>query len=210
MAHFGSFVLMNPLASGTGGAGAGTNVLVPGNAAAVVARAAGMDFDVELVDADNVLLILPENSTADGIQTIAQQILYVFGVPATNDLGWLTVTAKGLLALADSSDAGGAPDYIPVVGTVVLTPSITRPVRILSSGRFLALNPLTTTFDSDGELAYDGIKNVRIVAPQWTDLSNTSWRWNVEVKPGPGQSWQGFTGSFTGAPGSTFNLVSLL
>jgi hypothetical protein len=129
---------------------------------------------------------------------------------ADPDIGWLTVVASGIEALADSSDSGGSPDYNPLVGTVVLTPSTTRPLRVVSLGILIAVGPVTVVFDSEGELSYDGVKDVRLVAPQWPDLSNTEWRWQASVTPGPGQSWQPFSGSFTGAPGSTFNLATLL
>lgn len=198
-------------AAGSSVSTAGSTVAVPGNAAEVVARAGGSLLTVEEIDASSVSLILPTFIDSDEeIDEISSQLLYVFGPVADIDVGWLTVTAQGILGLADSSDASGVPDYIPVVGTVTLSPTITKPIRIISLTQFIALAPFTATFDSDGELSYDGIKNVRIIAPLWSDLSNTSWKWQADIRPGSGQSWGSFSGSFTGAPGSVFDLASLL
>ncbi len=211
MADWGEFFVMNPTATGGEGGGGGTTVGVPGNATAIVARAADADFDVVFVDANTVTLTIPSSvSSQDDMYNIATQLAYVFGVVSSGDLGWLTVTAKGILVLADSSDAGGAPDYIPVIGTVSLTPTLSKPTRRISTGEFVPAAPVVATLDSDGELSYDGQKNVRILAPQWSDLSNTTWRWAFEVRPGPGQSWSPFSGSFTGTPGTTINLSAFV
>lgn len=204
-------ISVSPLVATGGGGSGGSNVTVPGNAEDILTRAAGAIFTVEEVDDDNVTLILPAFlDSEDDIDTLSSQLMYVFGPVSGDELGWLTVTAKGILGLADSSDVGGDPDSIPVTGTVTLTPGISRPIRIISTGQFLAVAPVVVDFDEDGELAYDGIKTVHLIAPQWTDLSNTTWSWTADVRPGPGQTWQPFSVSFTGAPGDTVNLASLV
>ncbi len=205
---WGSFFVSAPTHGSTGAAP--TVVTVPGNATEVVARAAGAAFTVSYVDDNTVNLVMPETADFTDMETIANQLLYVFGTFGTDDLGWLTVTARGILGLADTSDPGSAPDYVPIVGIVTLTPSLSRPVRLISTGEFMPVAPVTVTFDSDGELAYDGIKNVRLIAPQWTNLSNTTWRWIADIKPGPGQSWPGFSVNFTGTPGTIINLATLV
>lgn len=197
----------------TGGGGPGdavSTITVPGNASAIAARGVSAMFAVEEVDANHVTLTLPTTMDLADIDTLSSQLLYVFGAPPVNDLGWLTVTAEGILGLADSSDPDDAPDYVPVAGTVTLTPTLTRPVRINSTGQFLALSTVTVVFDSDGEMSYDGIKNVHLIAPLWADLSNTSWKWSALISPGSGQSWSSFTVSFTGAPGAIINLGTLV
>ena len=208
MASLGTFASV--VALGGGGGGGAATVTVPGNALAIVARAAGTDITVTFVDPNTVTVGLPAAVGYEQMMLLATDLVYVFGTVAANELGWMTITAKGIEAIADSSDPGGAPDYNPVVGTVVLTPSLTRPIRVLASNQFISMAPITATFDSDGELSFDGQKNVRIVAPGWTGLSRTDWRWNAEVRPGPGQSWSSFSVSFTGLPGSIVNLATLL
>ena len=186
-------------------------MVVPGNGPDVVARGAGAIFSVEEVDDNTVALTLPDtfDAVAD-TNTITTQLAYVFGSSGDDELGWLTVIAAGILGLADSADVGGAPDYVPVVGTATLTPSIAKTLRSTSPSQFIGLVPLTATFDSNGDLSYDGVKDLRILAPLWTELSNTTWKWLVDVRPGPGQTWPGFSGSFTGAPGSVFDIATLL
>lgn len=213
MAALGSFVLLTSSAGTGGGGGALPSlVTVPGNAAAIVARALASSalFTATETDANTVELEFPTLLTLDDVFTLSNQLNYVFGVLGEDELGWLTVTAKGILGLADTSDAGVAPDYVPVVGTVTLTPGLSRPIRIISTGQFLAVSSITATFDSDGELAFDGEKNIRLIAPQWDQLSSTTWRWTADVRPGPGQNWQAFTVNFTGLPGDVINLASLI
>lgn len=207
MANLGSFVF--GLLAGGGGGGPMT-IAVPGNAASVVARGTEVGVTVVSVDPNTVELVLPTEMTYVALQELLNELTYVFGSASGSELGWLTVTAKGILGMADSSDADAAPDYVPVAGIVTLTPSLSRPVRLLASGQFLAVSPIVATFDSDGELSLDGVKNVRIIAPQWTGLSRTDWRWSFEVRPGPGQSWSGFSGSFTGVRGALINLASFI
>lgn len=129
---------------------------------------------------------------------------------ADTELGWLTITAAGILGLADSADVGAVPDALPVVGSVTLTPSITKPLRINSSGQILFVGTINAVFDVAGVLSYDGVSNVRIIAPQWSDLSNTAWRWTADIRPGSGQNWTPWSVSFTGSPGETVNLSSLI
>lgn len=214
MADLGTFFVVGGASAGPGGGGGGaglpTTVTVPGNAAAIVLRAVGALFDATEVDADTVEVTFPSGLTVEQIFLMANQLNFAFGVLSEDELGWMTVTARGILGLADSADADLAPDYIPVVGTITLTPTLSRPIKIVSTGQFLAVASITATFDSDGELSYDGSKNVRIIAPEWPQLSNTTWRWTAEIRPGPGQNWQSFSVSFTGLPGDVVNLGSLL
>ena len=208
MADWGSFFLSAPDHASAGSEP--TTVTVPGNATEVVARATGTLISVAYADDNTVLVTMPSTASYDDMALAATQLQYIFGAFGTNDLGWLTVTAKGILGLADSSDVGPYPDYIPIVGFVTLTPSLARPIRLISSGEFLAVASITVSFDSDGELAFDGVKNVRLIAPQWTNLSNTTWVWNADIKPGPGQSWPAFSVTFTGTPGTVINLATLV
>ena len=125
-------------------------------------------------------------------------------------LGWLTVSAAGIVGSADSNDTGLEPDYVPIVGTVTFTPTFTRPIRINSSGRFLAMATINARFDSNGILTYDDQVDCRLIAPQWTELSDTEWQWRANIVPGGGQSWNSFEVLFSGAPGDRVNLASFL
>jgi len=157
-----------------------------------------------------VVLTLPEAFTDDEVPELVSQLNEVFAPPTDITTGWLTLTAEGLQAYADTSDVGGAPDYVAVVGTVVLTPGLVKPIRRVTTGELFFPSAVTATFDSNGVLSYDGVADVRVVAPQWSELSRTDWKWTAEVKPGPGQAWQAWGASFSGAPGATINLANFL
>lgn len=188
----------------------GTDVPVAGNAAEVESRAVGTIFTVEEEDPNLVVLTLPSELDSTDVPEMADQINDVFAPPSAVISGWLTVTAKGILVMADTADANGSPDYVPVAGTVTLTPNTTKPLRQLSTGDILLTSVVVATFDSNGVMSFDGVSDVRVIAPQWSDLSNTAWKWQAEVRPGAGQSWSAWSVSFTGAPGATVNLSSLL
>lgn len=206
MTHRGSFVVLENSVSGGGEA----IVAVPGNADVLVLRSEATAVDVIKVDDDHVTVALPAESDVTDFLNVLNQAIWVFGAPAEDEIGWIAVTAKGILGMADSSDEGPNPDYVPVTGTITLVPEVSGPIRLVSSGRFFAVAGLTCTFDSDGELSYDGGKNVRVVSPLWQELSNQDWRWVATVAPGFDQSWTPFTVPFTGAPGSVVNLANLL
>ena len=213
MAEWGTFEYLSSPGGGDGGEGGGvlTTVTVPGNAEEVIERAVGTGLIVAYVDDDHVTVSLPAEATVAEMFQLSMDINNVFAAPlGTGELGWLTVTAAGIFGMADSSDAGGDPDYIPVVGTVTISSTLSKPLYIAATGQFLAVSSVTAILDSDGELSYDGIKTVRIIAPQWAGLSNTAWKWEATVKPGAGQSWGAFTVQFTGHPGDVVNLASLL
>ncbi len=203
----GSFVVFG---GGSGGGGGEAIVAVPGNSAQIVARAADTDVTVTALDADHVSVALPASTGIENFLDLMNQLIYVFGAPGEDEIGWITVSAKGILGMADSSDPGPNPNYVPVTGTITFVPEITGVVRLLTTGRFFAVAPVTCTFDSDGELSYDGGKTVRLISPLWSELANKAWKWTATVSPGFGQSWDAFVVQFTGAPGTTVNLASLL
>jgi hypothetical protein len=192
------------------GGGAGTAVATPDAASLVAPRAAGMLFSVVEADPDSVTLSMPadfDNLFDPGL--FASQLTYVFGGDV-NELAWLTVSAHGKQLSADSADAGSDPDYAPIAGTVLFTPTLARPIRRLSNNDILGVAPALATFDAKGELTFDGGEDVRLLAPLWSDLSNTAWRWTATIQPAPGQSWRQFSVNFTGAPGAVINLGSLV
>lgn len=208
MADRGSFVVIGE--GGAGGGGGEAIIAVPGNSAALLTRAGDTDVSLTSLDSDHVSVALPASTGIEGFLALLNQMIWVFGSPGDDEIGWLTVSAKGILGMADSSDAGPNPDFLPVTGTITFVPEVTGVVRLVSTGRFFAVAPVTCTFDGDGELSYDGGKSVRLIAPQWSELANTSWKWTATVSPGFGQSWDSFVVQFTGAPGSVINLASLL
>jgi hypothetical protein len=192
------------------GGGAGTNVAVDGDATAVVARSGGSLFLLSAADANNVTLSMPADfDNISDADLFAAQLTYVFGSEAT-DLGWLTVTARGVQMYADTADAGGAPNHVPISGTVVFTPGLSKPVKRVSTNEILAIAGATASFDAGGELSFDGEEDIRLIAPQWTDLSNTTWKWTATFNPGPGQNWQSFSVVFTGTPGAVIDLGTLV
>lgn len=125
-------------------------------------------------------------------------------------LSWLTVSAAGIVGSADSADAGKDPDYTPVAGTVTFVPTFSRPIRLISEQKFFAVAATSATFDSSGELTFDGGKDVRLIAPLWAELSDQTWKWRATVRPGGDQGWASFEIEFTGAPGDVVDLASFL
>lgn len=219
MAHLGTFIVGLPAY----GAGTGsvepepvepepTVITVPaGTAQAFADRAAQNPYlDVTVMDPNtvSVLVTLPTTMTPEDFNAFSDSML--FALSGDIPFGWFSITAKGVLGLADSGDSGSTPDYIPVVGTVTFFPSFAKPIKIVSQNAFLAISGAQATFDSDGELSYDGVKGVRLISPQWDDLSDNAWTWKAQVRPGPGQSWEGFDATFTAAPGATVDLVDFL
>ena len=209
MPNLGSFIVFAP----TGGADvAPTNlVTVPGNAEDYIERAEGTGLVLTMVDENTLSIVLPDSEDPEAVLELATALQYVFTAPVSPDIGWFAVTAAGILGMADSSDADLAPDYVPVVGSVTFIPSFNRPIKIVSSNRFFAVTPTVAEFDSDGELSYQGGKQVRLISPVWDDLSSNDWSWTAQVRPGPGQSWEGFdVTAMRPAPGTTVDLVDFL
>lgn len=213
MASVGQFILGFPTSFSTGGGGGtagATLVEVPGNAAEIVARSAGSGLTITEVGADSVEVVFPAEATANEMQDLAISLLQIFGAAAEPNIGWFTVTAKGMIGMADSSDAGSRPDYIPVLGTVTFFPNFALPIKIVSTNTFFSVGASQAVFDSDGELSFDGEKTIRLISPAWDDLSANDWQWVAQVRPGPGQNWQGWDASFTAAPGDTVDLSDFL
>lgn len=137
-------------------------------------------------------------------------------------IGFITVDARGIVAFADSSDPGNEPDAAPMVGEVSFAPQIgSKPIVAIGETpkTFLAINSVTAGLDSWGRLRpprdgqgneLDEMGNLRLVAPdQPSSLSVYGWTWIATFRPGPGQTWSGFSVEFKGAPGTTIDLVEL-
>lgn len=216
MPSLGSFIVGTP-ARATGSSGGGgepepTIVHITSGTSQEFADRAGENpyLAVTVIDPTtvSVLVSLPAEMDQDEFTSFTEAMMFAFSgeIP----FGWFSITAKGVVGLADSSDQGSTPDYIPVVGTVTLFPSFTRPIKITSTNQFFTVAASTAIFDSDGELSYDGQKGIRLISPQWSDLSDNAWTWTAQVRPGPGQNWEGFDVTFTAAPGASVDLVDFL
>jgi hypothetical protein len=131
-------------------------------------------------------------------------------VPAS--VGWMTVSGQMIVGIADSGDAGRAPDAVAALATVTFTPSamFDRPLAVGSSGLLLQVTTVTASLDADGVLVdASGSPGVTLVAPQQPPLSRTDWTWTVTFAPIAPQSWKAFSFVFTGAPGEEKNVGTM-
>jgi hypothetical protein len=102
-----------------------------------------------------------------------------------SNLSYGTVTGRFLLAYADSSDVGPAPDAVPAQGTVYFTPSpnyikdvsaTPAPVTILPASIECAL-------DSEGYIiGYTGDRGVRLIATDDPQGNPVDWTWSVNFR----------------------------
>lgn len=130
-------------------------------------------------------------------------------------IGYITVSAKGVLAGTDSNDAGSVPDAIPLSASVVISPSISRPIAsTLGDNTVIALGRINCTLDSSGILRPPGddTGEVRLIAPQQDSITIRDWTWKASFTPtlGTSQSWAAFDITFTGAPGEIVVLADVL
>lgn len=136
-----------------------------------------------------------------------------------DEVGWITVSGKGLLALADSTDPDSRPDARPMNGEVILSAvDLDGPVVALTSSTIVPIGTITAGFlegelrppknGEKGELDPEGALN--IVAPLQDELSHVGWLWEAWVKPGADAGWPEFRIRFTGAPGETVDLAQEL
>lgn len=141
-------------------------------------------------------------------------------LPAT--VGYITVVAKGLLGIADSTDGSTQPDGVPLVARVEFVASNTRPVVAIGETPqvIIPLAKITCDLDASGNLRppNDGINtgadasgSLRLVAPDGPGIDYTGWQWRATFTPGAGQtSWQAFSVSFGGSNGATIDLGQML
>ena len=90
----------------------------------------------------------------------------------------------------------------PISGTVVFRPSINSPITDKVTNLTLVPTSITAHIDPNGRLiapgdGKDSIPQVyepyiRLLAPNQENLSNKSWRWDIEVIPSDGSYWMGF------------------
>lgn len=139
------------------------------------------------------------------------------------DIGYLTVTGRAVLGLADSNDAGGQPDQVAATATVTFTPVLGNVDSLVAVSDDLLVLPqaITCTLRSDGRLVppSDGVKappdpdaepEVHLIAPNQASLSYTGWSWQASFAPIQPQSWNPFRRVFSGAPGDTISLAQLV
>ena len=126
-------------------------------------------------------------------------------------VGYLTVTGNLLAALADSDDAGNAPDTKGAIASVTIRPTITDPLVVIADKSVLMLRTLRATVDADGRLVApaDGESTtgtsaqIHLVAPDQASLSEVGWSWVFRFDPADGQGWAAFEVDVTGAPGDS-------
>lgn len=138
------------------------------------------------------------------------------------DIGYLTVSGKASLGLADSNDAGEQPDRVAATAIVTFTPLLgTQDVIVaVADDEIVMPQPIKCTLDSTGRLVppADGVgaapdpsapKYVQLIAPNQASLNYTGWSWRATFAPIAPQNWNPFSRVFTGAPGDTVSLAQL-
>jgi len=133
---------------------------------------------------------------------------------------YITIDARNMFGVADSTDPDPNPDLLPAVGTVAFTSSLKAPTTILSTQTILSLGTVIATIDGSGTLRppVDGqtasgfdADELRLICPNSPDLLDVGWTWTASFRPQQGQTWQAFTISgITGNPGDTVTLTTLL
>lgn len=129
-------------------------------------------------------------------------------------VGYITVTAEGLVGLIDSDDVGNQPDQSIMVATVELRPSITGPIVAVDEvgvKPLIAVDTVEVLLDASGVLrpTDDPVGNVRLVAPMQKSISPSNWIWTATFIPAATQDWEQFEVSFSGSPGDTVDLGSV-
>lgn len=92
----------------------------------------------------------------------------------------------------DSDDSGKAPDLIAVGGRVEITPSLTKPLRVLTvPPRVVSHDTLKFNIDPDsGELIHqDGTVGVFLIDSRDPNLDPQDWTYTANVIPNKGRSW---------------------
>lgn len=138
-------------------------------------------------------------------------------IPST--IGYLAISARGIIATADSNDVGDEPDAYPMVATVKFTPSISDKmlVAIAETDRpLVGLDSVICELDETGELRppqdgkrppIDATGILQLIAPQQpAALSQYGWDWIATFTPFSGQEWGEFSFPFSGAPNAAINL----
>lgn len=105
-----------------------------------------------------------------------------------SNMSFRTVVGRFLRAVADGADAGRDPDGVPLAGlTITFTPSVDRFKNMTATPpATIIVAPVVVTTDADGYLVDQfGIRGVRLVATDDTDLQPVGWTWRVSIS-GPG------------------------
>lgn len=144
-------------------------------------------------------------------------------LPAT--VGYLTVKGRVVTGGADSTDGGNQPDMTNGIGTVTFTSNVAGggPIVIADEDPSLSLlyfpETVVCALDGNGEIVapVDGLdgdpgteKAVRLPAPLQSVFQPNSWTWTAAFTPGPGQNWSPFSRVFTGIPGDTIYVPTLV
>lgn len=134
-------------------------------------------------------------------------------------LGYLTVTGRGVIATADSSDVGDQPDMVMALANVRFEPTLSVSALVsLADDMFILPQKITATLNSDGRLVppADGVSSapsvsapthLQLLAPNQSSLNYTGWQWLATLTPIAPQNWQPFTCRFSGEPDEEVSLA---
>lgn len=132
-------------------------------------------------------------------------------------VGYLTLTGKVLLGIADSDDPGEQTDATAAAANITITPSIPGFV-VLADESVHRLPAIRATLNASGQLVApaDGQSttgtstSIRLIAPDQASISEVGWRYTVDVAPADGKSFEKFTVYLTGAPNESKTLGGLI
>lgn len=121
-------------------------------------------------------------------------------------VGYMTLTGKVLLGLADSDDDGEQTDASAAVATVTITPSIPG-VVVVADESVVRLTTIRAALNASGQLVApaDGQSTVgtstslRLIAPDQAAISEVGWQYVIDIAPVDGKSFTKFTVFLTGA-----------
>lgn len=133
-------------------------------------------------------------------------------------VGFLTLTGKVLLGLADSDDPGDQPDAGRLVANVTITPSIDY-VVVVADESVIALPPrIQASLNAGGQLVApaDGkgepgtSTSLRLIAPDQPAIHRVGWRWVIDIAPVDGESFAAIQVFLSGGPDESKTLGGLI
>lgn len=98
-----------------------------------------------------------------------------------NPLTYGTVTGRFLAIVADAGDALENPDYVPLVGTVTLTPDLPYGLVLNASPvpATIIPRPIVVTLDVDGQIEWNGLDSINLLATDDPNVNPTDFTYTA-------------------------------
>lgn len=131
-----------------------------------------------------------------------------------SNISTFTLMGRFVKGIADSSDAGQAPEVIPIVGaTITIAPSLTPPIIQVPNATpdpvTIYQTTIVATTDANGYLVTDSDPSHGVVLI-WgydPDITPTGWDWHVKVSIGGNFPDRNFV--VPGSAGGVFDLSAM-